>query len=84
MQLMLDVFERSPSSIRSTVHRPTVDLMLLYGRALYRVVTTWHYQALTLREQGTQFTKAHSCTIQGYLDSLLAQQNTVILINRSW
>jgi hypothetical protein len=69
----------SPSS---TVCRSMVDLILLYGRALYRVVTTWHHQVLDLREQGTESGKAASCSMQGYLDSLLAEGNMRDLV--SW
>jgi hypothetical protein len=51
---------------------------------VYWVVTAWHHQVLDLRDQGTESGKALSCSIQGYLDSLLADKDMMILIGASW
>jgi hypothetical protein len=81
---MLRFFDDAHSSTPFTVCRSVVDLILLCGRALCRVVTARHHQALDLRQQGTEFGKALSCTIQGYLDSLLADEDVMTLIGKSW
>jgi hypothetical protein len=67
VECMSRFFDKGRSSTSARNCRLIVDLILLCGRALYRVVTAWHHQVLDLREQGTESGKTASYSIQGYL-----------------
>jgi hypothetical protein len=69
---------------KTSAQRPIVDLILLYGRALYRVVTARHHQALELRQSGSRSAIPLLWGVQQHLWPLLSIPSVIKLITKSW
>jgi hypothetical protein len=68
----------------TSAQRPIVDLILLYGRALYRVVTARHHQGLELRQSAARSAIPVLWGVQQHLCSLLSTSSVGTLISKSW